>query len=208
LVKSKSLRDLKETVKKEQRNIKHSVRDIEKEERNLQREEQKLVADIKKAAKQGQSKAALATLAKSLVGVRKQQAQLMVIASRQKAVSSQLTQVVTQATVAGVMKNTVKTMQKVNDQVKLPELQKTVKNFARESEKMEMAQEMMGDALNMDGDEEESDELVSQVMDEIGLSQTAGMVDVSKKNRQSVEVDEKEIEDKELEARLAALSKN
>ena len=49
-----------------------------------------------------------------------------------------------------------------------------MRNFAMAAEKMEMTQEMMGDAvdgaLDADGEEEEADDLVAQVMAELKIN--------------------------------------
>jgi division protein CdvB (Snf7/Vps24/ESCRT-III family) len=56
----------------------------------------------------------------------------------------------------------------------LPEIQKIVMEFERESEMMDMKEEMMNDTIDdvMDegNDEEESEQIVNQVLDEIGIS--------------------------------------
>jgi charged multivesicular body protein 2A len=61
----------------------------------------------------------------------------------------------------------------MNRQLNLPELQNIMREFERQNERMEMTSEMMGDAVDdaMGGEdeEEETDDLVSQVLDEIGI---------------------------------------
>ena len=64
-------------------------------------------------------------------------------------------------------------MGQMNKQLNLPALQKIMMEFEKQNEKMEMMSEVMGDAIDdvLEGDEEETetDELVSQVLDEIGI---------------------------------------
>ncbi len=64
-------------------------------------------------------------------------------------------------------------MRTMNKQINLPEIQKIMTEFERESEMMDLKDEMMNDAIDdvMEGDddEEESDQIVNQILDEIGV---------------------------------------
>jgi hypothetical protein len=71
------------------------------------------------------------------------------------------------------MKGVTKAMSQMNRQMNLPALQKIMREFEMQNEKMEMVSEVMGDALDDalggDEEEEETEELVNQVLDEIGI---------------------------------------
>ena len=71
------------------------------------------------------------------------------------------------------MKGVTKAMGQMNRQMNLPSLQKIMQEFEMQNEKMEMVTEVMGDAIDdaLEGDdeEEETEGLVSQVLDEIGI---------------------------------------
>jgi len=67
-------------------------------------------------------------------------------------------------------------------QLKLPQIQKIMMEFEKQSEIMEMKEEMMNDAIDDamgdEDDEEEGEAIVNQVLDELGLQvgdQLAGM---------------------------------
>jgi len=72
------------------------------------------------------------------------------------------------------MKSTTTAMMKMNKAVDVPAINKMMAEFERENAKSEMMQEIMGDAiddaLETEGDAEEEDKVVSQVLDEIGIS--------------------------------------
>lgn len=74
---------------------------------------------------------------------------------------------------ADAMKGVTKAMKSMNRQINMPAIQKIMMDFERESEMMDMKEEMMSDAIDevMDEeeDEEESDQIVQQVFDEIGI---------------------------------------
>lgn len=86
---------------------------------------------------------------------------------------------------AEAMRGVTKAMGQMNKQLNLPALQKIMMEFEKQNEKMEMTSEVMGDAIDdvLEGDEEETetDELVSQVLDEIGidLDQQVGVLPIS-----------------------------
>ena len=64
------------------------------------------------------------------------------------------------------MKGVTKAMMSMNKQMKLPEIQKIMQEFEKQSEIMDMKEEMMSDviddALGDEDDEEESDNIVTQ----------------------------------------------
>uniref|UniRef100_A0A8C0E1W2 Charged multivesicular body protein 2A n=1 Tax=Balaenoptera musculus TaxID=9771 RepID=A0A8C0E1W2_BALMU len=70
----------------------------------------------------------------------------------------------------------IKKMAKQGQMLKLPQIQKIMMEFERQAEIMDMKEEMMNDAIDDamgdEDDEEESDAVVAQVLDELGLSLT------------------------------------
>jgi charged multivesicular body protein 2A len=63
------------------------------------------------------------------------------------------------------MKSVTKTMRTMNRQLNLPQIQKIMQEFEKQSEIMDMKEEMMGDAIDDamgEGDEEEETEQVVQ----------------------------------------------
>ena len=78
------------------------------------------------------------------------------------------------------MKNTAKAMMRMNQQFKLPQMQKIMKEFMREQEKMQMMGDEMGDMIDdtvaggME-EEEEVDAEVSKVLEEIGIEATEAL---------------------------------
>eukprot|EP00245_Coleochaete_scutata_P003565 TRINITY_DN1521_c0_g1_i1.p1 TRINITY_DN1521_c0_g1~~TRINITY_DN1521_c0_g1_i1.p1 ORF type:complete len:118 (+),score=40.92 TRINITY_DN1521_c0_g1_i1:53-355(+) len=92
--------------------------------------------------------------------------------------------------------------------------QKMLQEFAKETGKMEMTEEMMsdavGDALDDDEIEGETDDLTSQILDEIGIDMEAQMAPAPKtKLATKARVEEAQSSNSgeidELERRLAAL---
>lgn len=75
---------------------------------------------------------------------------------------------------ADAMKSTAKAMHKMNKAVDVPAINKMMQEFEKENAKTDIMQEIMGDtiddALGADANEEEEEQIVNQVLDEIGIS--------------------------------------
>jgi len=82
---------------------------------------------------------------------------------------------------ADAMKSTASAMMKMNKAVNVPSINKMMLEFQRENAKSEMMQEIMADALDdameQEGDAEEEDRIVNQVLDEIGIGFADGIPD-------------------------------
>eukprot|EP00798_Chlamydomonas_sp_ICE-L_P019233 gene19233-25858_t len=80
-------------------------------------------------------------------------------------------------------------MRVMNRQLNLPNLQHIIREFEKQNEKMEMTGEMMGDAvddaLGGEGEEEETDDVISQVLDEIGITMNTEMANAPGKQMSS-----------------------
>lgn len=74
---------------------------------------------------------------------------------------------------AGAMTTATQSLASMNKTMNPQQLSQTMQEFGKASAKMEMTEEMMNDALddilNESGDEEESESIVAQVLDEIGI---------------------------------------
>lgn len=74
---------------------------------------------------------------------------------------------------AQAMKGVSRAMMNMNRQMNMPQIQQILHEFEKQSEIMDMKEEMINDAIDdameEDGDDEESDAVVSQVLDELGL---------------------------------------
>mmetsp|Transcript_7661 Transcript_7661/g.14229 ORF Transcript_7661/g.14229 Transcript_7661/m.14229 type:complete len:126 (+) Transcript_7661:546-923(+) len=83
---------------------------------------------------------------------------------------------------ADAMKGVTKALTGMNGQMSLPEIQKTLREFERQNEKMDMTSEIMNDAMDdafeEEGENEETEELVQQVFDEIGINLNSQLASV------------------------------
>jgi len=198
---------MREIIREQKRMIDRSVRGLERERASLQKDEAKLIADIKKLAKQNQLKS-VKIMAKDLIRIRKHQEKFVNLTAQLRAISLQMTTVQSTHNLVDSMKKVAKSMATLNAQMKLPALQAIMSEFAKQSEQLDMKQEMMGDAIedamDTEEDEAESEQVVNQVLDEIGINLQEGLVDAPTTKLQQATGKEEvgNNVDKELENRL------
>lgn len=157
-----------------------SIRELDRERNSLQSNEKKLIADIKKMAKQNQM-GAVKVMAKDLVRTRHSITKFYGLKSQLQGVSLRMQTLKSTQAMADAMRGVTKAMGVMNKQLNLPALTNIMREFERQNEKMEATTETMGDAIDdamaNEGEEEESEELVSQVLDELGCNMDVQLVD-------------------------------
>ncbi|CAJ0827407.1 8061_t:CDS:2 [Entrophospora sp. SA101] len=97
---------------------------------------------------------------------------------------------------AKAMRDATKEMKFMNNQMNLSAMQKIMMEFEKESEMMDMKEEIMND----EDEEEETEMIVNQVLDEIGIT-----LDQSERVPQAAEMESSD--DAALQARLGNLRK-
>ena len=162
----------KELARENKRIVDRAVRQIERERVKLEGNEKKLLEEIKKLAKKNQHGPAKA-LSKDLIRTRNQVSQYYNMTSQLKAISMKLSTAEISASMVDALKGVNTVMEKVNASMDIHSIQQCLKEFAKNSEKMEMQQEMMSDAIDgaMDNaeDVESADKIYAQICDEIGV---------------------------------------
>merc|ERR1712165_114940 len=173
-------------------------------------------------AKQGQMDA-VKIMAKDLVRTRRYVKKFMLMRANIQAVSLKIQTLKSQAAMAQAMKGVTKAMGNMNKQMKLPEIQKIMMEFEKQSEIMDMKGEMMEDAIDDvmgdEEDEDESDAIVNQVLDELGLQLNDKLGDApvgtgtlasatTNKNKTAVAAGATDDDDADLQARLDDLRRD
>lgn len=199
----------KESLRQSKREMSNATRGIEREITALQSEEKKLVAEIKRTAKTG-NEAATKVLARQLVRLRQQIANLQGSRAQMRGIATHTQAISAQSSVAVGMKGATKAMAAMNKQMAPGKQLKVMQEFQKQSAQMDMATEMTSDAIDdvLDNDEaeDETEELTNQVLDEIGVD-VASQLSVAPKGKirgkNNEDVSSSGIDD--LEKRLAAL---
>jgi len=164
-----------EMLRKNQRALNKAMRDLDRERMKMEQQEKKVIADIKKLAKDNQMDA-VKIMAKDLVRTRRQSRKFMLMKANIQAVSLKIQTLKSQNTMAQAMKGVSRAMANMNRQMNMPQIQQILHEFEKQSEIMDMKEEMINDAIDDamedEGDEEEGDAIVAQVLDELGLQLT------------------------------------
>nr|ACO15754.1 Charged multivesicular body protein 2a [Caligus clemensi] len=207
-----------EMLRKNQRALTKAMRELDRERSKMEQQEKKIIADIKKMAKAGQMDA-VRIMAKDLVRTRRYVKKFMLMRANIRAVSLKIQTLKSQNSMAEAMKGVTQAMQNMNRQMKLPQIQKIMQEFEKQSEIMDMKEEMMSDciddAMGDEEDEDESDAIVSQVLDELGLqlndqlkdvpAGTSTLATLGAKEKKAVAAGDVDDADADLQERLDAL---
>lgn len=158
------------------------------------------------------NKEACKVLAKQLVQLRKQKNRTYAVSSKVTSMSTQTKVMNSQMKMAGAMSTTAKTMQAVNKKMDPQKTLQTMQNFQKENMKMEMTEEMINDTLDdifdASDEEEESQDIVNQVLDEIGIEISGKMAKAPSAARGLPSASTSKaatISDEEIERQLKAL---
>lgn len=173
-----------EYIREQTRALDRSIRGYEEEKARLTLSERKILSDIRIAAAAGEHKSC-ASMAREVVMIRNHRDKLSSFIQRTRGISLQMSTAASTDALMTSMRNVTKSMMVLNRRMKLPTLQKIAVDFQKQSGQMDMAQEMMGDAvddaMDQDGSEQESDALVNQVLDEIGIDFKNALADAPRK---------------------------
>ena len=137
-----------EMLRKNQRALNKAMRELDRERMKMEQQEKKIIADIKKMAKAGQMDA-VKIMAKDLVRTRRQVKKFMLMRANIQAVSLKIQTLKSQNSMAQAMKGVTRAMQNMNKQMNMPQIQKIMMEFEKQSEIMDMKDEMMSDTLGV-----------------------------------------------------------
>ncbi|KAF7640361.1 hypothetical protein Mgra_00000181 [Meloidogyne graminicola] len=161
-----------ELLRQNKRALDKAMRDLDRERQRLEGTEKKVIADIKKMAKMGQMDS-VRIMAKDLVRTRQYIKKFIMMKANIQAVALKVQTLKSQDAMAQAMRGVTRAMSSMNRQLNLPQIQKIMNDFERQSEIMDMKEEMMSEAIDDamgDGDEEEeTEQVVQQVLDELGI---------------------------------------
>ncbi|KAH9063684.1 vacuolar sorting protein DID4 [Lactarius deliciosus] len=171
-----------ERLRQHQRALAKAQRELDRERTKLEQSEKKLIMDIKKSAKAGQLNACK-VMAKDLVRTRRYVQKFYQMRTQLQAVGLRIQTLRSNQQMADAMRGATRAMKSMNRGLNLPQIQRIMNDFERESATMDMKEEMMSDAVDdvMDDDledeEEEGDKILKQVLDEIGVGISQQLAD-------------------------------
>ena len=158
-------------LKDSQKLLRKGIRELDREASRMQLAEVKLIAEIKRLAQQGST--GVKPMAKELIRARNGTQKFIEMSSQLRAVSMRIRTMQSTATMANAMRSATRAMATLNRQMNNAQLQQIMMMFEREGEVMELKQDIMDDTIDdvMSSplDDEQEEELINQIMDEIGI---------------------------------------
>ena len=112
-------------------------------------------------------------MAKDLVRTRRYVKKFILMKANIQAISLKVQTLKSQNAMAMAMKGVTRALQSMNRQMNLPQIARIMQEFEKQSDMMDMKEDMMNevidDAMGDEEDEEETDAVVKQVLDELGV---------------------------------------
>ncbi|BGO92219.1 hypothetical protein NBRC10512_000951 [Rhodotorula toruloides] len=165
-----------ERLRQHQRALQKAQRELDRERSKLEQQEKKLIMDIKNGARKGEI-GSCKVMAKDLVRTRRYVSKFYTMKTQLQAVSLRIQGMRSNQQMAEAMKGATKAMSLMSRQLNLPQIQRILQDFEKESSMMDMKEEMMGDAIDDamkddvgETEEEEGDRILEEVLAEIGVS--------------------------------------
>ncbi|KXS21339.1 Snf7-domain-containing protein [Gonapodya prolifera JEL478] len=162
-----------ELLRQHQRSLQRAMRELDRERAKMEASEKKIIQDIKKAAKDNQMNACK-TMAKDLVRTRRYVQKFYQMRTQLQGVSLRIQTLRSNQSMSEAMRGVTKAMRMMNNQIKLPQVAQIMQEFEKESQMMDVKEEMMNEAIDGamedDEDEDEEERVVQEVFDEIGIS--------------------------------------
>eukprot|EP01138_Halocafeteria_seosinensis_P000442 gb/GECG01000456.1/.p1 GENE.gb/GECG01000456.1/~~gb/GECG01000456.1/.p1 ORF type:complete len:241 (+),score=55.39 gb/GECG01000456.1/:1-723(+) len=164
---------LEEQIRENKKQIRRGIREIDRERTRMERQKKQLEQDMRRYAKEGQT-GPVRVMAKDYVRTKNNIDKFYNMRSQLQGVQTQIQTMSSTEAMSRAMQGATQAMIRMSKQMNMPQLQNVIRQFQMNSEKMEMGQEMMGDAIDdvmeEEGDEEEQEEMVSQVLSELNIS--------------------------------------
>lgn len=149
------------------------MRVIDRQIRDIQREEEKVKRSIKDAAKKGQ-KDVCVVLAKEMIQSKRAVTKLYASKAHMNSIQLSMKNQLSLLRVAGSLQKSTEVMKAMQNLVKVPEIQATMRELSKEMMKAGIIEEMMEDTFESMEDGEDMEEAAEEEVDRILFEITAG----------------------------------
>ncbi|MED6263320.1 Charged multivesicular body protein 3 [Ilyodon furcidens] len=163
----------KELINEWSQKIRKEMRVIDRQIRDIQREEEKVKRSIKDAAKKGQ-KDVCVVLAKEMIQSKRAVTKLYASKAQMNSVLLSMKNQLAVVRVAGALQKSTEVMKAMQNLVKIPEIQATMRELSKEMMKAGIIEEMLEDTFESMEDGEEMEEAAEEEVDKILFEITAG----------------------------------
>ncbi len=148
-------------------------------------------------------------MAKDIVRMRGQINKFYKMRAQMQSVSMQLQTMKSQAAMNKAMGSVTRSLAIMNRQMNMPMMQKMMMEFEKQNELMEFKQEMMDDVMDdtlaADEEEEKTDLMVAQILDEVGIDLSSSLTATSMSPAGRAAASPAAAEDDDLQSRLDSL---
>lgn len=163
----------KELINEWSQKIRKEMRVIDRQIRDIQREQEKVKRSIKDAAKKGQ-KDVCVVLAKEMIQSKRAVTKLYASKAQMNSVLLSMKNQLAVVRVAGALQKSTDVMKAMQNLVKIPEIQATMRELSKEMMKAGIIEEMLEDTFESMEDGEEMEEAAEEEVDKILFEITAG----------------------------------
>lgn len=161
-----------EILRENKRAIDRAIRELEREKGRMEQQEVKLVNEIRKNAKSNQMDS-VKIMAKDLVRTKSQIKKFNIMKANLQAISLKTATLKSQNSMASALRGVTQGLVRMNKQMNLPQIQRIIQEFQKQTDMVDMKEEMINDVMDdvfeEDTDEQESEQVVNQVLDELGI---------------------------------------
>lgn len=128
--------------------------------------------EIRKAARNNEMDS-VKVMAKDLVRTKSQVKKFNIMKANLQAISLKTATLKSQNSMAQAMRGVTQGLIRMNRQMNLPQIQRIIQEFQKQTDMVDMKEEMINDVMDdvfeEDTDEQESDQVVNKVLDELGI---------------------------------------
>jgi len=176
----------RDLAREDDRVMTRSIHDLELERRQLEQEERRLVLQLKSASRKGAADEELVTIARDIVRTGAARRQLQSAQAQLNSVRLQVRTSHATASVGTAMERAGTSMHRMNQRAPAAQMRTTMRDFSRESRRLERAQEQYSscitDAVGTEGEEEEQHRLIQQVLDQHNVELSRQLVDAPRRD--------------------------
>lgn len=161
-----------EILRENKRAIDRAIRDLEREKGRMEQQEIKLANDIRKSARANEMDS-VKIMAKDLVRTKSQVKKFNIMKANLQAISLKTATLKSQNSMTQAMRGVTQGLVRMNRQMNLPQIQRIIAEFQKQTDMVDMKEEMINDVMDdvfeEETDEQESDQIVNKVLDELGI---------------------------------------
>lgn len=178
-----------EILRENKRAIDRAIRDLEREKGRMEQQEIKLANDIRKSARNNEMDS-VKIMAKDLVRTKGQIKKFNIMKANLQAISLKTATLKSQNSMAQAMRGVTQGLIRMNRQMNLPQIQRIIQEFQKQTDMVDMKEEMINDVMDdvfeEDTDEQESDQVVNKVLDELGIEMNQTLATLPSSGKQTV----------------------